>query len=51
MSSSHYYAYLNNNYYSSSCKEMDFDPECFSPTVQQEITQQGFELFNMPFSL
>ena len=30
---------------------MDLDPECFSPTEQQEITQQGFELFNMPFSL
>lgn len=29
---------------------MDFDLQCFSPTVQQEITQLGFELFNMPFS-
>lgn len=25
--------------------------QCFSHTVQQEITQLGFKLFNMPFSL
>lgn len=29
---------------------MDFDPKFFSHTVQQEVTQQGFGLFNIPFS-
>lgn len=29
---------------------MDFDPKFFPPIVQQEITQDGFELFNMPLS-
>lgn len=28
---------------------MGFDRSAFSPIVQQEIAQQGFELFNMPF--
>lgn len=29
---------------------MDFDPKFFPPTGQQEVTQEGLELFNIPFS-